>query len=137
MILVVDTNIFIDFSRGNSSSTHGSLLKKLVNYAKINGHQLVMPSVALFEFLSGSEMNSDTNRQKANILLLDVRVVDVTRAIAEIAASLFRVHKATIGVIDYMLAATAISLNAEYVTLNIKHFRHMKNLRLFDFSQLS
>ena len=56
-------------------------------------------------------------------------IVDMTQIIAELAASLFRKHKATI-IVDYMLAATAISLDAELVTLNMKHFQLLEEVRL-------
>ncbi len=136
MILVVDTNILIEFSRGGLRNPDQSIFLQLVNYSKVHGHHIVVPAISIFEFFSGSEMNNELNRQNAAKLLLDVTIVDVTRDIAETAAFLFRIHKATIGVIDYMLAATAISLDAELVTLNMKHFQLLEEVRLFDLSQL-
>lgn len=133
MIIVVDTNILIDFTRDPKNF----LWIRLMKYSKVSGIQLILPSVALFEFYSGSEMNSELSRQKATNILSDISVVDITQEIAEIAAALYRTHKTSIGVVDYMLAATAISLDAELVTLNRKHFQMLKGVRLFDVGQLS
>lgn len=135
MILIIDTNIIIEFARVPVHSQNQSIWTTLIRFSKVYGHQLVIPSVALFEFFAGSEMNSKVNRQKAANILSDVTVVDITQEIAETAASLYRIHKATIGVIDYILAATAISLDAELVTLNKKHFQLLEEVRLFDLSQ--
>lgn len=136
MTFVIDTNILIEFSRGGLQNAEQSIFMRLVNYSKIHGHQLIVPSISIFEYFSGKEMNNQLNRQNATRLLSDVTIVDVTRAIAETAASLYRTHKASIGVIDYMLAATAISLDAELVTLNVKHFRLITDLRIFDQSKV-
>ncbi len=136
MIIVVDTNILIEFSRGRLRNSDQSIFMRLVKYSRVHGHRLVVPSISIFEFFSGSEMNNELNRQNAARMLVDVTIVDMTQIIAELAASLFRKHKATIGIVDYMLAATAISLDAELVTLNMKHFQLLEEVRLFDLSQL-
>lgn len=133
MKIIVDTNILIDFSRRKK----GALWPGLVAFVQKEGHDLILPSAAVFEFLAGSEMNNFHNREKAENLLSDVVIIDLDKKIAQKAADLFREYQAEIGVIDYFLAATAMVLDGELATLNTKHFKIFKNLRLFNLKTLT
>lgn len=136
MKIVVDTNILIDFSRKRKTQKAKILWPKLVSFAQKEGHQLIIPAVAIFEFFAAREMDDPTNREKADNILRDVIILDLTKEIAEMGATLFRKYQETIGPIDYLLAATAFILKGELATLNPKHFRIFKNLRVFDLSRL-
>lgn len=132
MKIVVDTNILIDFSRQKKKT----LWPQLVAISKKEGHELILPSAAVFEFFAGSEMENFSNCEKAENLLSDVIILDLDKKIALEAASLFRQYRAKIGAIDYFLAATSIIMGGELATLNVKHFKAFKNLRFFNLKTL-
>lgn len=136
MKIIVDTSLLIDFSRRAKVQKEELLWLKLVRFAKEEGHQLVFPVIALFEFFCGDEMENTDNLAKAENMLKDVIILDLNEVIAKEAASLFRKYQLNIGVVDYFLAATSIVLKGELATLNPKHFLAFKNLRLFDFSKI-
>lgn len=136
MKIIVDTSLLIDFTRKARIKKEEILWLKLVKFAKEEGHQLLFPTVALFEFFSGDEMENPVNEEKANNILKDLIILDVTPDMAKTAARLFRKFQLNIGLVDYLLAATTILFEGEVVTLNPKHFKSIKNLRLFDLSKL-
>lgn len=137
MKIVVDTSLLIDFTRGIKMGKGGDLWTKLVEYSKKEGHQLVVPTIAVFEFFSGSEMEKPANLEKAKDLLKDTVVMDLEEKTAEEAAFLYRKTEKSIGVVDYILAATSITCQGQLATLNQKHFKDFKELRLFDFKELN
>jgi len=134
--IIVDTNILIDFSRKKRIKKEEILWPKLVSFAKREGHQLVLPTIALFELFSGNEMKVVSNREKTENILKDVVVLDLNEEIAKKGASLFRQYQANVGPIDYILAATTFILKGELATLNPKHFSIFKELSLFNLSKL-
>ncbi|MBM3283526.1 type II toxin-antitoxin system VapC family toxin [Candidatus Gottesmanbacteria bacterium] len=136
MKIIVDTSILIDFSRKRKIEKEEILWPKLVGFAGRRGHQLITPAVALFELFAGEEMNKPVNCEKMENILNDVVVLDLTKEVAQKAASLFRKYKVNIGPIDYLLAATTLVLEGELVTFNPKHFKVFKDLPLFDLSKL-
>lgn len=136
MKIVIDTNLLIDFSRQNKLSKKEILWPQLVACAQKKGHQLVLPTAALFELFSGTEMRLKNNRQQMENILKDILILDINKEISLRAAELFRDYQQRIGVIDYLLAATSLVLEGELATLNAKHFQMIKNLKLFDLKKL-
>jgi len=136
MKIVVDTSILIDFTRGEKTEKGSLLWMELVNYAKSGKHQLIVPSLAIFEFFSGKEMENSDDIEKAEDLLKDTFIEDLDEKIAKKAADLYRKHVRNIGVVDYVLAATSIVDDGELATLNSKHFSIFEDLKLFDFKKL-
>lgn len=134
MKIVVDTNLLIDFSR--NKKTKDSSWLNLVKYCKKEGHQLVIPSIVVFEFFSGEEMDNQISQENAENLLKDVSILDFNKEIAKKAASYFRKYKKSINVLDYFLAATAVVIKGKLATLNSKHFKLFDDLKLFDFKKL-
>lgn len=139
MKIVVDTNLLIDFSRGEKKGkgTRNSLWLNLLKYCRSEGHQLVLPSIVVFEFFSGEEMVKPVNRENAEILLKDFVILDLNEEIAKKAASYFRKYRKSINILDYFLAATTTIINGELATLNSKHFKLFDDLKLFDFKKLN
>jgi len=138
MKIVVDTNILRDYSRGTKSSKNfrSPLWLRLFRYCKKEGHQLIIPSIVVFEYFSGNEMNSNKNQELAELFLKDLTVVDLDKDIAKIAAGYFRKCQKNINVLDYFIVATTIIIGGELATLSPKHFRIFKDLKLFDFEKL-
>lgn len=136
MKIIIDTNLLIDFMRQKKSSKENLLYPQIVRYAKIEGHQLILPAVSVFELFAGDEMNHSSIQEKTENLLKDLLILDLNKETAQMAAYLFRKYKKTIGVVDYIMAATAIVLKGELATLNSKHFQPIKNLQIFALSIL-
>lgn len=85
----------------------------------------------IFELFSGE---STKNRHKLRNLIDFIdqfRKIELTVDIARKAGELCRDFKKTIQVQDYIIAASALSVNAEVVTLNTKHFEKIPGLRLY------
>lgn len=137
MKIIVDTNILIDFSRKKKTQKEKILYPQLVAFAKKEGHQLILPSIAVFELFAGAEMEDSLNQEKMENILNDLIILDLTYEVAQKAAGLFRKHQKDIGPIDYFLAATTMIVEGELATLNPRHFHFFKGLRLFDFSLLN
>jgi len=136
MKIVVDTSLLIDFTRKRKSGKENFLWIKLVEYAKKEKHQLLLSPVVIFEFFSGEEMKKPENQKKAEEILKDFVPVSFDSEIAKGAATLLRDSNNRGGTIDYLIAATAISVNGELATLNSKHFKIFDDLKLFDFKKL-
>lgn len=65
-------------------------------------------------------------------LFVALRMEPVSDAIASRAGTLLRRYRrshANIDIVDYVVAATAEELEAELLTLNVRHFPMFKNLR--------
>ena len=78
MKIVVDTNILIDFSRKRRVGKEEILWPRLVGFAKREGHQLIIPAIALFELFAGEETEIPLNQEKVENILTDVIVLDLT-----------------------------------------------------------
>lgn len=132
MKIIVDTNILIDFSRKRKKKEEKLFWPQLVSFAKKEGHQLIIPSICLFEFFAGKEMEASENVKKADNLLSDMIILDINEEISRKAGELFRKYEFEIGVVDYLLAATALVLDGSLVTLNKKHFQNIKGLKFLE-----
>lgn len=137
MKIVVDTSLLIDFTRKKKSEKQEALWQSLVRYSKKGGHQFIVPSAVVFEFFSGKELENPACLKKAEDVLVDTTVLDLNERLAKKAASFYRVSEANIGVVDYILVATTIDCDGELATLNSKHFKLFKDLKLFDFKKLN
>lgn len=136
MKIVIDTSLLIDFTRRKKNKRNEMLWSSLVRYSRKGGHQLIVPSVVVFEFFSGKEMENSTNLKKAEDILIDATVLVLDEKKAKKAASFYRTNEANIGVVDYILVATTIDCDGELATLNSKHFKIFEDLKLFDFKKL-
>ena len=120
-MIVVDTNVLVDVLRGVPAA-----VAVLERYAD---DIVVVPSMVRFEILAGarpSEMNV--------ILGLLEACVDgpVDIAVADTAAQLSRRYRRShsgIDAIDYVVAATAVLLEAPLLTRNVKHFPMFARLK--------
>lgn len=124
MKVVVDTSILIDYLRGG---------KKWETFIKEidNGTELLLPTIVIFELFSGSSTKSLAKRFDIIDLLKQFRQIDLDEAIAKMAGELYRDVKQTLEVPDYIIAASALQMNAEVVTLNKKHFEQIPNINLY------
>ncbi len=122
MTVLLDTNVLIDHLRSRPE-------------ARLLLRQAVEASVPVFgsaltkvELLAGIRSHE---RSATRALLEAMRWAPVTDEIAERAGALARAHRAShqeVGIVDYVIAATAESLQAELWTLNVRHFPMLTGL---------
>lgn len=126
MKLVVDTSILIDHLRG------GDTWLDCLNRVKEDA-TLYIPTIVIFELFSGKSTARPDVAKRIRDVLNQFQRVELTEAIAHRAGELYRDITHTLGVPDYIIAATALDIGADVVTLNRKHFTKVPGLRIYDF----
>ncbi|RHW28258.1 type II toxin-antitoxin system VapC family toxin [Nocardioides immobilis] len=116
MTVVLDTVILIDHLRGRSEA------RDLLVHKARKGHRLVASVVTRTEIIAGMRVGEEVRTHQ---LLDAVEWMPVDEQLADLAGELarrfVRSHRG-IGASDYLVAATATWLDAEQMTLNLKHF---------------
>lgn len=125
MRLVVDTSILIDYLRG------GTVGMKVFSQIKRENGKLFIPTIVIFELYSGKSIEDFTVLKTVTEFIRFFEKVELTEEIAIRAGSIYRQIGKSIGPQDYIIAATALDLNATIVTLNKKHFQQIPNLALY------
>ena len=113
---LVDTSVAIDHLRGETSAT--DLLRKLVEEDEI----LAASEVVRFELLAGVR---DDELEALEHFFSAVSWVAIDEEVARAAGALARKHRRAHSGIDdgdYLIAATALLLDAELLTTSVRHF---------------
>lgn len=113
---VVDTTIAMDHLRGEASAS--DLLRRLVEEDEI----LAASEVVRFELVAGVRADE---LEALEQFFLAVSWVAIDEDVARAAGALAREHRRAHGGIDdgdYLIAATALLLDAELLTTNVRHF---------------
>ena len=120
---LVDTSVAIDHLRGEQAAV--DLLKRL-----IGGQEPVVASeVVRFELLAGVR---DDELEALEQFFSALSWIPIDEAITRTAGSLARQHRRAYSGIDdadYLIAATALVLDAELLTTNVRHFPMLAGLR--------
>lgn len=124
MKVLVDTSVFIDFSR----TGEGDLIDLNI-LAKKNQIKLYTSSIVIAEYWAGDDMQYKKNTKRAEDIFLNLKNIDCDSRIAKIAGEL--IQKKYIKGFDALIAATALSVNAQVATKNIKHFKKVPKLKIF------
>ena len=117
--ILVDTDVIVDFLRGYA---------KAISYVENHSAEIVLSSIVVAELYAGVR---DDERAKLDDFLALFPILPITSEIAK-AGGLFKrdYHKSYgIGLADALMAATAVTENAELKTLNTKHYPMLKGLR--------
>ena len=126
MKFIIDTSLVIDKLRGGSR--WDTFLRVVEKDA-----ELFLPTVVIYELYSGQSTKQQTIRNKIQDLVKFFQRVDLTGTVAKRSGELYRDAKEHFSLADYVIAATAMELGAEVVTLNKKHFEKISGVRIFDF----
>lgn len=124
MRYLLDSNILIDHLRGGN--VWDNFIKNIDKDSEI-----FIPTVVVFELYSGLSSKKPKETKKIDNLQLFLKPVDVTWAIAKKAGEIYRDSKNKYDFPDYIIAATAMEIGAQIVTLNKKHFSQIPNLMLY------
>lgn len=131
--VVLDADVFIDYLKGKSKN-----FLLLVKKAKKKEIKLFVPTAVLVEIFVGYEFLQNQVLKDAQKLLREIQSVPLTEEIASLAAKLGREKKlGFLGTVDLVLAATALVLDAQIATHNVKHFRLIPEVKIFDFESLT
>lgn len=113
---LVDTTIAVDHLRGVPAAVE--LLTGLTDA----GEDLVASELVRFELSAGVRNKELTAFEEFCSAL---RWVQVTEDVARVAGQLARRYRKShsgIGAVDYLIAATAIVIDADLLTTNVRHF---------------
>jgi predicted nucleic acid-binding protein len=122
-VKLVDTTIAVDHLRGVPAAV--DLLTSLTD----TGDDLVASELVRFELLAGIRNQELTAFEEFCSAL---RWAEVTEDVARIAGQLARRYRKShsgIGAVDYLIAATAIVIDADLLTTNVRHFPMFTKLR--------
>ena len=125
MKLIIDSSILIDNLRG------GTVWDMILEDIEGKDAELIIPTIVIFELFSGKSTLQQDIKIKINSLLKIFHKIELTEAIAIKAGELARDVGKHIDPEDYIIAASALELNATVVTLNKKHFEQITNLSLY------
>ena len=120
---LLDTSVAIDHLRGFAPAV--DLLARLVD----GDEAIVASEVVRFELLAGVRPGEVAVLER---FCSAVTWVPVDEGIARTAGALARQHRRAHGGIDdadYLIAATAVVLEAELLTMNVRHFPMLAGLR--------
>ena len=117
---LLDTDVLVDFLRGHS---------KAVAFVNARQDRIILSSIVVAELYAGVKGDDEQSVLETFVSLF--RVVPVSAEIAKAGGLYKRDYAGShgVGLADAILAATVEAENAEFKTLNIKHFPMLKGLR--------
>jgi len=124
-IVVVDTDIWVDFFRGKKE-----LLEELWKRQLEGKVRVVMSVVTVMELLTGK-----TGKKDEKILLgmmEELKVIPVDYRLARFAGESKRGKKINIALADYLIGMTAVFVKGYLVTRNKKHFEGIAGLKFLE-----
>ncbi len=127
MKVVVDSSIIIDYLRG------GKKWDEFVDYAP-RDTQLFLPTIVIFELFSGNSTKNARKLREMVVFIREFERIDLNENIAQASGEFFRDAKIKIQAADYIIAASALSINATVLTLNNKHFEQIPHLSIYPLS---
>ncbi|MGH2750079.1 MAG: type II toxin-antitoxin system VapC family toxin [Actinomycetota bacterium] len=119
---LLDTTVAIDHLRGHAPAV--ALLRKLIE----DGETVFASEVVRFELLAGVRVNELEALER---FFSAIGWVAVDEGVTRAAGSLARKHRRTHGGIDdvdYIIAATALLLDAQLLTTNVRHFPLLRDI---------
>ncbi len=123
-MIVLDTSVLIDGLTGLKRSA--GVLRRAIE----GGERLLLPSLVLYEWLRGPRVKAELAAQEA--LFPRATALPFGPEEAAVAAELYRSVRRPRGrEVDLVIAACAITRQAELWTLNVSDFRDIPGIRLF------
>lgn len=122
-MVVIDTSIIIDHTRQKGKI---SIFDKFIRQSKAK------PAIALItvqELFAGQSTKQDETLDYLLDLLNSLEILPYTFEVAKLAGEIARDVNQPIGLADSAIAATAIINQAQFLTLNIKDFAKIEDLK--------
>ncbi|MFH1959452.1 MAG: PIN domain-containing protein [Patescibacteria group bacterium] len=121
--ILIDTSVLIAFDRDNSKS-----LQELIKLKFTQSAELYISPLTEYEYFIGVP-KSKKAQERSLLRFKELERVSLSGNIGQLAASLSQ--KYGTDAFDALLAATAITENLQLATLNQKHFKIIKELKLW------
>lgn len=118
-VIIVDSDVIIDFFNGKSS-----LLKMYLKQQNNNQIELVISVITLYEFYSGKSLNNQEILLQSDTFFKFFSIQTITLEIAQLGAELNRKHQlyGKIGLGDLLIGTSSLYLKAKLLTKNKRHF---------------
>lgn len=122
-IVLCDTNILIELSKSN--------IEVVDELRSIGSANIAVSSVSAGELIVGALNKNDLNKIKK--ALAAIQVVYLNETISLKSIELLETYSLSHGldIPDSLIAATALINELQLYTLNLKHFKFIKGLRLY------
>lgn len=131
MNILIDTSVLIAYKRKLNED-----LLLLKEFALQNNAVLCLSTLVVFEFFAGKEIENIKRFNEAKETISFFSLLNIDRNTSLKAAELFRKSKIVLPVVDLLIAASAIVQHGEVATYNIKHFKHIPEVKLFDWKRI-
>lgn len=121
--MVIDTTVFVDLLRGEAKASKFLLEIK---------ESLIINRVVFMELVRGLKSKRDIKIIVKQLKALGVEILEINEKISRIAGELFEkyYHSHGLGIMDALVAASAMTSKDTLVSHNIKHFNFIKELSL-------
>lgn len=121
--MLLDSTVFIDFLRGYEPTVE-AFQKSLYGQSTSVTTKL--------ELIIGLNTKKDIKHIESILKNLHINVLPITEDISNFAEKILinYYHSRGIGILDALIAATAIVYDEELVTRNVKHFDFIPNLKI-------
>jgi len=121
MAYLVDTNIMVDFTRGNA---------KAADYLDSLGDACLLSAITALELIAGARSQREVN--DLDIMISAYEQISATDDVTRRAYYLMKTHAKSAGLqtLDALIAATALEEGLTLATKNRKHFQMISELQL-------
>lgn len=125
--LLIDTSVIIDFLRLlRLKKNHESLLGQLAQ------EELYVSMLTYAELFSGKSIwEKQKERAVVDVVFSGIHLLPLTQKLSEEAGRIKAFHP-NVSLVDCIIAASALQEDLEVVTLNIKDFKNIEKLRLYN-----
>lgn len=124
-LILCDTNIFISWFRGD--------IETLTRLQHIGLEHILIPSVTVMELVQGVRNKTESIQLKKK--LKAYHIIHINELTSKLAIELIEQFRLSHGLLipDAIIAATAITFNLKLFTYNLKDFKFIPGIRLYDF----
>lgn len=120
--ILLDTSVIIDFLR--------RLDKEKSLFYRVSDEELAISIITHSELFAGKSIwEKNDVRKSVEQTLSGLNIIPLTQDMSK-KAGYIKAHKSQVSLIDAIIAATAIVNNLELVTLNIRDFEEIKDLKI-------
>ena len=121
--ILADTSILIDLQKG--------VQKSIYNFDRLKD-RIIISRITVCEFIYGAKNKKEKKINKEFIEKLEV--IEISEEISKYTYFLLDKYAQAVklGIADALIAATAIIEGLSFWTLNIKHFRKIKELKIYE-----
>jgi predicted nucleic acid-binding protein len=124
-LILCDTNIFISWFKGD--------LETLEKIKLIGLENILIPSVTVMELIQGTRNKTESIQLQKK--LKGYHIVHFNEATSKLAIELIEQFRLSHGLLipDAIIAATALAFNLKLFTYNLKDFKFIPGIQIFDF----